>query len=134
MSSPSRVLRICILGVWVLAHTIAGAASVRYEGIYRYRAPSSDGTMYLRFYADGTALSVLSTGSPRQVVRWFHRGPKAPESGHYTVRGDRIHFTTFGFESGTDCSGSIQHASLVLQCHGSRARYRFHFLPMRLAQ
>jgi hypothetical protein len=133
MSYRSYALK-AIFGLWVLVATTGAAASLRFGGIYRHREPSWDYATYLRFYAHGTALSVSSTGNPDQIIRWFNRGPKAPESGHYTVRGNRVRFTTFGVESSRDCSGTVQDATIILQCQGSPSRYRFDFLRMHLAR
>ena len=96
-----------ILCAWFLVTTSVFSAPLRYDGIYRHQDPSQDYASYVRFYPDGAALSIASTDTPKKLVRWFHRGPRAPSTGHFTIRGDRLRFTTLGFESRTDCTGKI---------------------------
>jgi uncharacterized protein (TIGR02996 family) len=54
------------------------------------------GWEYLRFYSDGTVLSVISTGTPEEIRRWFAREslPRLGLArGSYTLSGDRLSFS-----------------------------------------
>ncbi|MEY2559625.1 MAG: hypothetical protein QOG51_40 [Verrucomicrobiota bacterium] len=133
MNLRSATLTICVALVCLLPASVV-AASLRYDGIYRHHDPAQDYSVYLRFYSDGTALCVTSTGTPEEIVPWFNRGSKAGSSGHFTVRRNRLRFTTFGFEWRIDCTGDINDASLVLRCKDSDRVSRFEFLPMPLPQ
>src|ERR1700731_122640 len=128
MSFTGNTIRVCAV-LLCLFPAGAFAGSLRYDGIYRNRDPSEDYSVYLRFYSDGTALQVASTGTPEEIAQWFHRGSKAGSSGHFTVRRNRLRFPTFGFEWRIDCAGTIETAALVLHCKQSDPVYRFDFLP-----
>ena len=46
------------------------SGSLRYDGVYYL--PAGDYTRYIRFYADGTVITVSSTGSIAQIKNWFN--------------------------------------------------------------
>ena len=125
-----EVASVCVALV-CLSAVNAFAADVRYDGIYRYREPAKQVSIYLRFYADGTVLSTASTGKPDEVGKWFHRGGNV-DSGHFTVEGSDLHFTIFGFKWRNECAGTIAGNVLMLKCADNDASMLFEFVPMRL--
>ncbi|HKP03853.1 MAG TPA: hypothetical protein VJU77_10910 [Chthoniobacterales bacterium] len=129
-----NLLTAVILGAWLVCAASASGASLRYDGIYRRKGDAGEYTLYLRFYSDGTALSVAASETPEQVVQWFHRGPGAPSGGHFTAKGASIRFTIIGFESREDCAGTIKEDSLMLKCQGGRRALRFDFVPLHLTK
>jgi hypothetical protein len=133
MNPAITIRRACVLLLCLLPAT-GFATALRYDGFYRLLEPSTNTSIYLRFYPDGTALSAASADTAEKTFEWFHRDSKAGSRGHFTVRGNQLRFTTFGFESRTDCTGTIENASLILKCGGSDITSRFEFLPMRPAQ
>ncbi|MEL6972470.1 MAG: hypothetical protein AAFZ63_21165 [Bacteroidota bacterium] len=56
---------------------------------------------YLRFYEDGTAVGVTSTGTPRKVVQWLNKEHEDISSGTYQVRRDSVFMTL------TNTAGSV---------------------------
>ena len=132
MSIVIKVASVCVALV-CLSAVNGFAADLRYDGIYRYREPSKEVSIYLRFYSDGTVLSTASTGKADEVARWFHRGSKV-DSGHFDVEGIDVHFTISGFQWRNDCAGTIGGSLLMLKCADSDASLLFEFLPMRLAK
>jgi len=78
---------------------------LRTDGLYRRAAwpvPTNDGTQeswsYLRFYADGTVLSVTSIGKEHQVANWFTKGHSGVGQGQYVRDGATITFSVQGAE------------------------------------
>ena len=73
---------------------------LRTDGLYRASSTSEDSCWYLRFYADGTVLQVVSTGDAQQISSWFnkskHFGYK--DHGEYSRSGGSITFTIWETE------------------------------------
>lgn len=71
---------------------------IRFDGVYRTKPPSGEpgypSWRYLRFYPDGTVISCLSTGRPRDLPRWFGREHKLVSKGDYVLSGDNLTFIT----------------------------------------
>ena len=74
---------------------------IRFDGLY-VTLPKrlEDGSLvvfdYLRFYADGWVIHCVSTGTPREVIRWFDRGNPAQShllKGRYNIQGNEISFS-----------------------------------------
>lgn len=135
LKSPIRIaIKILTVGLLALCLSPANAAdpALRYDGIYRHQKPSKPVSLYLRFYADGTALSTGSTGTPEQISKWFNREATGG-AGYYTVQKDQIHFTTFDAKIRNECAGTIEKDALIIQC-GDGEPVRFEFLPMKLSK
>ena len=118
----------CVLIVGWPTHR-ALADTLRYDGIYCSVDSSAGYAYYLRFYADGLVLSVTSTGTPAQVIRWFRREDPAASRGKYVVKKQRIRFTTFGFEWELRCAGEMRENALFMKCRAP-GTYRYDFLPL----
>jgi hypothetical protein len=95
--------------------------TVRFDGVYQ-TAPEIDTAdndttwNYLRFYEDGTVISVSASGAVEHLAPWFTVSEtksktdwqQNPSKGHYKVRGNKIHFTI------TSKQGSIVYKGSVL--------------------
>jgi hypothetical protein len=58
---------------------------------------------YLRFYEDGTVVAVPSTGTPKQIARWFNKDNPNISIGNYQFDLTKLKFTTHNvFEEETD--------------------------------
>ena len=69
------------------------SASVRTNGVYLRRYAKHPATFtYLRFYDDGTVISVTAKGEPRHLLKWFDREGGHTRTGQYRVRGSSIEF------------------------------------------
>jgi hypothetical protein len=95
------------------APNVSGAPAIRYDGLYC--EANGNSTSYLRFYSNGTVISVSSTGTPDQIVRWFN----APyeNSGIYTIAGDTVSFETTSSHGKVAYRGKILADRLVLDTH-----------------
>jgi len=97
---------------------VAEKNPLRFDGFYCCQRDSSAGpvTFYLRFYPDGVVLSVLSTGTPREVAKWFYR-QKQPNF-HYELKGNSLHFTEQTKDMFFVYSGTVTPDSLPLRVDG----------------
>lgn len=109
----------------------ASAAIVRFDGIYYSRDPQGRGDYYLRFYADGTVVSVTSTGSPVQVASWLNPGNENVGKGIYQADGKLLRFTEETKTGAVDYAGTMAASTLDLQLtsringHWSRRTFVF---------
>ena len=110
---------------------------LRFDGLYVSEAhTSTTGTQlvyysYLRFYDDGTVISVPSTGLPHEVAMWFDRANVGTSTGTYTLQNTSlVFFTSLRIEDeGTveeitvDYGGAVEEDSLKLR---SRSLFNGH--------
>jgi tetratricopeptide (TPR) repeat protein len=82
------------------AHGAAGAL-VRTDGVYHCQ--HADYSSYVRFLADGFALTVSSSGTPHQVARWLTLDHDQVSRGRYSVDGTRVTF------SSTSSNGTVHY-------------------------
>ena len=95
--------------------------AIRFDGVYQTAAEidtiDRDTTWnYLRFYKDGTVISVAASGTVDDIAQWFTLRPAAvktawqqnPSKGGYKVKGKRIRFTT------TSKQGSIVYKGVIV--------------------
>ena len=61
---------------------------LRYMGLYR------DGIHYLRFYGNGTVVSVSTTGRPEQLANWFGKSAKHAYKGNFWTEKNKVLFYT----------------------------------------
>ena len=59
---------------------------LRFTGVYRY------GIQYIRFYGDGTVVSVLSPAKPEKLAEWFGKSAKHAYIGNYTISAGQFRF------------------------------------------
>ena len=112
---------------------------LRFDGLYQTEtqvAPPQPGLKaweYLRFYKDGTVLSVSSTGSPKQVSLWFHKGNEKILQGRYFKRRNEIRFIVHSDKGQVDYDGIIykEELSLTILSHitGNWCVKLFRFVP-----
>jgi len=117
------------------------SVSVRYDGLYFNHF--DDGTLggeYLRFYPDGTVVSVLSVGAPQKVALWLTREHPNAAKGTYKIQGTKITFSTTRVFRGKadppdEFKGSIEEngATLILYAQDPKKsrNYRFIQLPVK---
>jgi len=123
---------------------ISGVPLIHFDGIYqspikhgvassRYSSGPPDSWHYLRFYADGTVLTVSSTGNPSQVIRWFEKGNEDISSGGYILKGTSLKFSSTSTMGTVDYEGVVRpDGSITLTSHshinGHRGSDRYIFI------
>ncbi len=113
--------------------TNAPGSSLRFDGLYQ-SVQLDNSWMYLRFYADGTVLSVGSTGDYEKVAQWFNKSLENRFEGQYQVRGSMLEFSVTGKEGTVDYAGTIDGEELVLNVNshinGYQATNIYHFVEI----
>jgi uncharacterized protein (TIGR02996 family) len=103
----------------------------RHDGVYQYWQINH--SYYLRLFGDGVVISVTSTGSPEQVLRWFDpehpRISKGRYSLDFTARSLHVYFSSTGDKGTVDYTGTFEGQSILVDVHsrinGRRARERY---------
>ncbi|WP_329336903.1 toll/interleukin-1 receptor domain-containing protein [Streptomyces sp. NBC_00663] len=111
------------------------AGAIRVDGFYQ--RPDTGSTNYLRFYTDGTVVSVSSTGTAEQIAGWFTREHPGLGQGPCEVNGDQIGFTTTAPYGRITYTGTIGatgeelhlHSHSHINGHESYSVYRFTHVP-----
>ncbi|PYT01091.1 MAG: hypothetical protein DMF63_05370 [Acidobacteria bacterium] len=67
---------------------------------------------YLRFYEDGTVISVVTSGNPNEIKRWFRR--PYGTTGNYLIDGSSLRFSVTSERGKIDYSGSISREILTI--------------------
>jgi hypothetical protein len=108
-------------------------SSLRYDGLYQSVQPDNS-SMYLRFYTDGTVLSVGSTGNPVQVAMWLNKAYRNGLKGQYGIRDSILEFTVTNMEGVVDYTGTIHGDELTLDIYshinGYKATSVYHFVKI----
>ena len=113
-----------------------GAQALRFDGIYKSER-NDKYWYYLRFYADGAVLTVSSTGSPSEVIRWFRKEDvtsKGLSHGRYAIRASRVSFPSTSKEGIVDYEGNAEGVLLKLSSYshvnGHRASRTYSFIQL----
>src|ERR1017187_6365813 len=86
------VLVLMAFGVACSKATV-GTSDVRTDGLYQAVFGGDNGYGYLRFFSDGSVLSVTSTGTPDQVAKWMKKGSDVVSNGKADIQGSNIKFS-----------------------------------------
>ena len=90
----------------------SSSSGVKFGGVYQHVESSE--FYYLRFYDDGSVISVTSTGTPEQIAKWFNKSFNDVSKGTYTVTGSHIKFSTTDSHGTVDYDGDIKDDNLTL--------------------
>ena len=105
---------------------------LRYDGIYQ--AKEEDYFLYLRFYADGTVLTVSSGSHPDQVFSLISKDQAEVSTGNYTLEGDTLSFSATSEEGTVDYHGQLDGERLVVQSYShineSHSDEEYTFVPV----
>jgi hypothetical protein len=63
---------------------------------------------FLRFYEDGTVISMTSGGTADDVKKWFKKNHESVATGQYKIKGDKISFTTSSSYGENKYTGTLQ--------------------------
>jgi len=115
-------------------HTRATSQEIlRFDGIYQSDRRQNYWS-YLRFYEDGTAIAVSSTGSPQEVARWLTKTQPNVSKGTFTLIGKSLSFSSISEEGSVDYDGSAEGQGLILKHHshinGNRGVTQYSFVPL----
>jgi hypothetical protein len=114
---------------WIAA-TPTLTPTLRYDGLYQ--SVQQDSNKYLRFYEDGTVLSVGSTGNPEEVAAWLNKACQNCSVGQYVIRDSVLEFTTTSNEGTVDYTGTVNGEELTLDIYshinGFEDTYVYHFV------
>lgn len=115
-----------------VAATNPPRAALRYDGLYQSPQPSY--TMYLRFYADGTVLTVSSSGSAGQVATWFGKNHDNISTGKYVIQNSTLTFSATSAAGVVDYSGTINGEDIKLDMtshiNGNKSTDDYHFVKI----
>jgi len=117
----TQVRRVSYLGMLVAAICLQGFAAstqgadkpsatqivLRFDGVYQSEK-TEDYFHYVRFYDDGTVITVSTTGTPQQIKKWFDRKKADLSRGTYMITGTRIVFASESKEGVVDYDGRLK--------------------------
>jgi hypothetical protein len=97
------------------------SSPVKFDGLYSSDVRINENTgdksiSYLKFYEDGTVISISANGTPEQINKWFKKDHESVSKGSYTINGDAINFSTTYKEIQVEYSGKIMNSE-TLQLH-----------------
>ncbi len=101
------------------------ASSLQYDGIYQSQVINDGGApfwQYVRFYEDGTVISVSSTGTPAEISIWFKKENIANGTfahGQFEINDSQLIFTTTSANGTVDYVGTFQDEVLTLNSHSN---------------
>jgi hypothetical protein len=108
--------------------TTSGAhlATLRLDGLYQSKRSSGylASTEYLRFFPDGSVISVTSTGNASEVASWFTRDNADLSKGNYSVNGTTVRFSSTSPEGTVEYEGEILGQKLALRRHSHVTGHR----------
>ena len=91
--------------------------SIRFDGVYYQEG--QDSTSYIRFYDDGTVITVSSTGTTTQIKPWFTKYHKDISTGRFNITGNNISFQSTDKCGSVDYSGKMSNDELLLDIHSN---------------
>ena len=123
----------------------AQTSALRFDGVYYAPVPWPPGWglkakkgsalfLYFRFYADGSVVSLLATGTPMEVAKFIRRNLEESGNGTYSISGDRLHFRVTTRHDSIIYSGKVHGDSLALRSYGSISMPLYQFVPVRFAK
>ena len=110
---------------------------LQYDGLYQSEKEDYSDSIsffhYLRFYDDGTVLSISDLASPEKIAIWFNKS-KSPGSGQYETQGSTIKFTISSLYGDVDYIGQVVENGLILESfshiNNNKSLILFHFVKI----
>lgn len=86
---------------------------VRTDGIYATKMLENENTgdnyrFFLRFYDDGSVISVTSSGTPDEIAGWFKKGHEHVGEGNWEANGKQLQFSTSSKSGTTTYAGEAE--------------------------
>lgn len=81
---------------------------IRFDGLYQSETEDNS-REFLRFYDDGTVLSVISSINAKDLIKWFKKEKNSNQfqKGKYEINDNKIYFTT------TDKYGTVVYQGII---------------------
>jgi hypothetical protein len=120
------VFTLCLSGCTTNLRRVKTNAFINYNGIYQSEKVN-DYWGYLRFYDDGTVIAVSSTGTPKEISRWFNKENSERiefSTGHYTIENHIITFSVTSSRGTVDYEGIILDDTLILDSYSHINEYQ----------
>lgn len=130
----TKLFILILITTWSL--TAVAQNKLSYDGYYRTQADSLNPfRYYLRFYEDGTVISITTAGKPENLLRWFKKGHESVATGNYILKDNTISFTLTSKEGKVSYEGVLYPENkLVLNVKSLinkyEAREEYYFLKM----
>jgi hypothetical protein len=117
-----------LLGLTLTALLLTGGCSLanreapelRLNGVYRSDKVNDQYGYYIRFFEDGTVLTVSSTGEAQQMIDWLtidRVGSQGVSIGVYELDGKEISFSATSDQGTVDYEGDVLEDGLELDSH-----------------
>ncbi len=89
---------------------------IRVDGVYQSKK-NGDTFEYLRFYPDGSVITVSSTGTAADIAKWFNKSGKDLSKGNYTLTGQHLKFSSTDSYGTVDYDGDIKGDVILLKTY-----------------
>ena len=83
--------------------------------IYRTKEKKDGYWGYLKFYPDSTLINVSSSGKPKHLANWFHKGKENVSNGNYVIKKDSIFFESVSKNGKVVYAGILLNKKLLLE-------------------
>ncbi len=114
---------------------------LRFDGVYKSEINQTDPDLeywqYIRFYEDGTVITVSSTGNPTEIDSWFRKElsiQKGFSRGQYEIKGSEIIFSSTSEAGTVDYNGTIHEKAVDLysfsHISGNKSKKKYSFVPL----
>ena len=97
--------------------------ALRFDGLYQTAQEGEDWS-YLRFYPDGTVISVCSNGTPNDLKSWFTKEHANISIGTVLLEGAHLSFTSTSSQGAVDYEGELILDQLHLTLYSHINSYR----------
>jgi hypothetical protein len=89
---------------------------IRFDGLYQSETEDNS-REFLRFYDDGTVLSVISSSNAKDLIKWFKKDKHSNQfqKGKYEINNNNIYFTTTDKYGTVVYQGAIDEYKLTLK-------------------
>jgi len=97
-----------------------GSSDLQFDGIYQSEKYDNQYWHYIRFYEDGTVLTVSTAGTPLKIVVWFKKeNIKTGNFSHgkFDVDDNHVVFSATSASGTVDHEGDVQADTLTLKSY-----------------
>jgi len=101
--------------------------SVQYNGVYKSTISVSsekESWDYLRFYPDGTVITISSAGQPGDLKKWFSKEHKGVAWGKFALRDAQVSFSAGSTQGKVNYTGAIEGNQIRFQIYSQINNFR----------
>lgn len=125
------ILSLMLVGGITSAAPTHGASHIDFNGVYQSEQVK-DYFYYVRFFQDGTVITVTSKEPPTGLSAWFNKTYYGAGRGTYTINDGHVRFAATSSAGTLEYSGIIQGDVIVFHMHsfinGVKKVHHFHFV------